>query len=397
MYCRPQVDGRIFGSAAMRTFGIVIASLASSAYAQSTQHYLATNLTSNQASLATNRDANLVNPWGLSRSSKGPWWVSDNGTGVSTLYDGTGKTQSLVVTVPPASTASPTGSPTGTVFNGNPTAFQIAAGKNAVFLFVTEDGTISGWNPGVNATQAVIAVSHGKKSVYKGATVATAVTNGVAQSYLYAADFRQGRVAVFDSAFKPVVLTPERGPSGDRERGEERGDRDEQQASFEDERLPDGYAPFNVQNIGGNVYVTFAKQDGARHDEVDGAGMGYVDVFSPRGRLLLRLEHGPWLNAPWGVAQAPGDFGVYSHDVLIGQFGNGEIVAFDPLTGRYKGVLQSAANAPIAIEGLWALAFGNDFSAGPATTLYFSAGPGKEQNGLFGSLTAVENLQGNDQ
>ena len=394
---RQQIDAGIFGSPAMRTFGFVIVALASSAYAQSTQHYLMTNLTANQASLATNRDANLVNPWGLSRSSKGPWWVSDNGTGLSTLYDGTGKVQSLVVTVPPASTATPTGSPTGTVFNGDPTAFQIAPGKNAAFLFVTEDGTISGWNPGVNATQALIVVNQGKKSVYKGATVATASINGVSQSYLYVADFRRGRVAVFDTAFKPIVMTPERARHADLDGGRDRDDREGRQASFEDEQLPDGYAPFNVQNISGNVYVTYAKQDGARHDEVVGAGLGYVDVFSPRGRLLLRLEHGPWLNAPWGVAQAPGDFGAYSHDVLIGQFGNGQILAFDPLTGNYKGALQSPANASIAIDGLWALAFGNDGSAGPATTLYFSAGPSQEQNGLFGSLTAVENLQGNDQ
>jgi uncharacterized protein (TIGR03118 family) len=365
---------------------LLIPASASSLIAQTAQHYKQTNLVSNQASLAPNRDANLVNAWGLTRSSKSPWWVSDNGTGRSTLYDGTGTAQSLVVTIPPADTSSTTGTPTGTIFNGDPNAFQIAPGKSAAFLFVTEDGTISGWNPGVQATSAVIMVNNKDKSVYKGATIATATVGGVSQSLLYVADFRRGNIAVFDATFKPVTLNPDSDE-----------DRDHRGPAFEDERIPNGYAPFNVQNIGGNLYVAFAKQDAAKHDEVDGAGIGFVDAFSPRGRLLLRLQHGSWFNAPWGLTLASSDFGAYSHDVLVGQFGSGQILAFDPITGKFKGALNDANNNPIAIDGLWAIAFGNDATAGPATTLFFTSGPDHEQNGLFGSLTAIENVQGGHQ
>ncbi|GAC1357832.1 MAG: TIGR03118 family protein [Acidobacteriaceae bacterium] len=341
-----------------------------------TQHYNLTNLTSNLNSLAPTMDPNLINPWGLSRSSGGPWWVSDNGTGLSTLYDGTGKAQALVVTIPPSDPSSRAGSPTGTVFNGDPTAFQIAPGKNAVFLFVTEDGTISGWNPGVNPKQAVIVINNRERSVFKGATIATVDTPQGPKPYLYAADFRRGRVAVYDSTFNPAHL------------GED---------SFEDERMPEGYAPFNVQNIGGNIYVAYAKQDADRHDEVDGAGKGFVDVFSSRGKLLHRLEHGSWFDAPWGLALASGDFGSHSHDVLVGQFGSGEILAFDAVSGAFRGRLYGTNNTPFQIDGLWALAFGGDGAGnGPATTLFFTAGPDHETNGVFGKITAQENPQGND-
>jgi uncharacterized protein (TIGR03118 family) len=262
------------------------------------------------------------------------------------------------------------------VFNGDANAFQVATGKQAIFIFVTEDGTISGWNPGVNGGVPVI-VPYGKKdAVYKGATIATAETGNGSESFLYAADFHHGKVAVFDSTFKPVFL------------GED---------AFDDDKLPHGFAPFNVQNIGGNIYVAYAKQGKGRHDEVDGAGLGFVDVFSPLGRLLSRLESGPWFNAPWGLTMASSDFGAFTHNVLVGQFGSGQILAFNPVTGKFKGTLNDATNAPITIDGLWALGFGNDANAGPATTLYFTAGPDGESNGLFGTLTAVENLQGGDQ
>lgn len=378
------------GASAMVALGLAIACFGQDAGAQTVQHYKQTNLTSNRASLAPTVDANLVNSWGLARSSKSPWWVADNGTGVSTLYNATGVAQPLVVTIPPSDTSSTTGTPTGAVFNGDGTAFLLAPGKAAIFLFVTEDGTISGWNPGVKATSAVIMVNHKSASVYKGVTIATAETNAGPQSYLYAADFRQGRVEVFDKSFNPVQLTSE-SDEEERGRGEHEG------RSFDDERIPKGYAPFNVQNIGGNVYVAFAKQKSDKHDEVDGAGLGFVDVFSPRGKLLRRLQSGPWFNAPWGLALGSSDFGVYSHDVLVGQFGSGEILAFDPETGRFKGKLNGTDNNPIHIDGLWAIAFGNDATAGPATTLYFTAGPDGETNGLFGNLTAVENVQGSDQ
>ena len=340
--------------------------------AQATQHYKQTNLVSNLASLAPKVDPNLVNAWGLSRSSTSPWWVSDNGPGLATLYSGAGVPVSLVVTIPPGSTDSTTGTPTGTVFNGDSTAFLLAPGKAAAFLFVTEDGTISGWNPGVAATSAVIVVNQ-KDSVFKGMTIAVADLGKGPLSYLYVADFRRGQVEVFDPSFKPVHL------SGD---------------SFDDDRLPHGFAPFNVQNIGGNLYVAFAKQGKGKHDEQDGAGLGYVDVFSPEGKLLQRLESGSWFNAPWGLALGSSDFGSHSHDVLVGQFGSGQILAFDAVTGKFTGALLNTAGTPLVIDGLWAIMFGNDASAGLATTLYFTAGPDGESNGLFGMLTAVENVQG---
>lgn len=343
------------------------------AMAQS-QHYKQTNLVADQASAAPMTDAHLVNPWGVSRSSGGPWWISDNGTGLSTLYDGKGDTIPLVVTIPPADSNSQTGSPTGTIFNGT-TGFALAPGKPAVFLFATEDGTISGWNPGVAPTSAVIVVNTKEKSVFKGLTSATANTEQGPQTFLYAADFRKGRVQVYDSQFHHLEELSER---------------------FRDEELPDGYAPFNVQNVGGNLVVTFALQDNAKHDEVDGAGLGYAAIFTPEGKLIRRLQHGPWFNAPWGITGVPSDFGAYSHDLLIGQFGSGEILAFNPVNGRFEGRLQDATtNHPITIDGLWGLSFGNGQAAGSATALYFAAGSNHEQDGLFGTITAVENTSGN--
>ncbi len=338
------------------------------------QHYQFTGLTADQSGVATNTDPNLVNPWGLSRSSGSPWWVSDNGTGLSTLYDGTGAAKSLVVAIPTGDPQlSPTGTPTGTLFNGG-TGFALAPGKPAIFLFVTEDGTISGWNPGVNPASAVIMVNTHSASVFKGAALAT--PPGSLSTFLYVADFRKARVQVYDSAFHRMH---------------------EMEDAFEDESLPRGYAPFNIQNIGGDLYVAFAHQDAQKHDEVDGPGLGYIDVFSPSGRLIRRLEHSDWLNGPWAMALASGDFGVYSHDLLVGQFGSGNIAVYDPATGRLKDVLRDKSNNPIAIPGLWALSFGNGTGAGPATTLYFSAGSDGEQHGLFGSITPVENTLGNSQ
>jgi uncharacterized protein (TIGR03118 family) len=261
-------------------------SLASALFALSataqtnTQHYAQTNLVADRPGIAAVTDPNLVNPWGLSRSSGGAWWVSDNTSGLSTLYDGTGKVIAPpVVTIPPADSNSKTGSPTGTVFNGG-TGFELATGKPAIFLFVTEDGTISGWNPGVAAETAIVKINEKEASVFKGATIATVDLpfSGPA-SHLYVADFRKGRIQVFDSKVQHVCDMEDR---------------------FKDDQLPAGYAPFNVQNIGGNLYVSYALQDAAKHDEVDGAGLGYVDIYSATGRLLKRLEHGPWFNGPWG-------------------------------------------------------------------------------------------------
>jgi uncharacterized protein (TIGR03118 family) len=348
-------------------------SLAAALTAQPTQHYKQTNLVSDMPGVAAVTDPNLVNAWGMSRSSGSPWWISDNGPGLATLYNGAGAIQSLVVTIPGADGGA--GTPTGQVFNGT-NDFQLTPGNPARFIFVTEDGTVSGWNPAVNPTLAQIKVNTHSASVFKGVALATAGTaSGATANYLYVADFRKGHVNVYDANFHRAHLGDD---------------------AFEDEAIPSGFAPFNVQNIGGNLYVAFAQQDSAKHDEVDGAGLGYVDVFSPGGRLLHRLQHGKWFNAPWGMAQAPTDFGANSHNILVGQFGSGQILVFDPVTGQFKGPLFDAANTPIVIDGLWDIAFGGGTTSGPSNTLFFSAGPNGEQDGLFGTITAIENVLGGD-
>ena len=278
---------------------------------QPPREYAVTPLVTNVSGGAPVTDPGLVNPWGLSRSSTGDWWVSDNTSGLSTLYDGTGKITPLVVTIPTGdSSASSTGSPTGTVFNGT-TDFAVAPGKPADFLFATEDGTISGWNPGAAPTAAIIEVNEKQASVFKGLTIAQARVGGVLGNYLYVADFRQARVAVYTGSFAHAT---------------------ELEQAIAKTPIPAGYAPFNVQNLGGNIYVTLAKQDAAKHDQVRGAGQGLVAVITPEGKLIQIFEAGPWFNAPWGVAIASGDFGAFSHDVLVGNFGDGTVMAFNPVT-----------------------------------------------------------------
>ena len=353
---------------------LLCAALLAFATLSQAQQYQQTNLVSDQSGIAAATDANLVNPWGMSRSSASPWWISDNGTGLSTLYTGTGTAASLVVTIPTGDpNVSSTGTPTGTVHNSS-TGFALPNGKPAVFLFVTEDGTISGWNGGTSAT---IMVNTKSASVFKGAALASVGLPPFGNStFLYVADFRKGRIQVFDSSFNHVHAI---------------------EHLFRDWNLPSGYAPFNIQNIGGELYVTFAKQDSARHDEVDGAGMGFVDVFSPLGFLVRRMDHGPWLNGPWALAMAPGDFGIYSHDLLVGQFGSGNVAVYDPVSGDFKGLLQDSTNNPIAISGLWGLSFGSGGTSGSATTLYFTAGLDDENHGLFGTITPIQNPLGNSQ
>jgi uncharacterized protein (TIGR03118 family) len=347
------------------------------------QHYQQTNLVSDQPG-ATTMDPNLINPWGLSRSSTSPWWVANNGTGTSTLYNAAGAIVPLVVTVPPSPGSSGTGVPTGTVYNGT-TDFQLTTGNPARFLFATEDGTISGWNPAVNPTQAVIKVSE-PGAVFKG----MAIASDHGSNFLYAANFVGGQIEVFDASFNRVHLRGgfDREHFGEGHFGEK---------AFDDDRLPRGYGPFNVQNIGGDLYVAFAKTNPPSPDQVPGPGNGFVDVFSPSGRLLRRLQHGPWLNAPWGLALAPGDFGAFSHHVLVGQFGSGEIAVYDVATGAFVGEMRNTADVVLTIPGLWDLSFGNGAAAGPLNTLFFTAGPDDEAHGVFGTLTAVaaEQLLGN--
>ncbi|HVU16692.1 MAG TPA: TIGR03118 family protein [Candidatus Didemnitutus sp.] len=336
-----------------------VGGLASPAFGQS--RYLETNLVSDVPGLAAATDPHLVNPWGLSVSPTSPWWVSDNGTGLSTLYNGAGAIQSLVVTIPTSAGATPPATPTGTVFNGT-ADFEVGTGQPAKFLFANEDGAISGWNPAANATNAIVKVDNGGKAVYKG--LALAQIDGA--NYLYAANFFSGAIDVFDRTFAPVNLGA---------------------GAFRDPWIPKGYAPFNVQLIGTQLYVTYAKQDSEKMDEVDGAGRGFVSVFTTKGQLVHRLLWGPWMNAPWGVALAPANFGRFSGKLLVGQFGSGEIAVFDPSHGFFLGRFRVADGHLLKIDGLWALAFGNGAGAGPVNTLYFTAGLDGEAHGLFGTLT----------
>jgi uncharacterized protein (TIGR03118 family) len=341
------------------------------------QPYRQTNLVSDIPNLAATTDTNLVNPWGLTRSSTSPWWVADNGTGVSTLYNGAGQPfpllSPLVVTIPPPAGGSSPAAPTGAVFNGS-SDFEVASGFPGRFIFVTEEGTISAWNPAVDPNAMLEVDNSSSSAIYKGATIAA---NGNA-NYLYVANFHGGSVEVFDTNFNPFPLAA--GP-------------------FTDPSIPAGFAPFNVQNINGNIYVAFAMQDAEKEDEVAGPGLGFVDAFDPGGNLLMRLRSGWWMDAPWGMVLAPADFGKFSHHLLVGNFGSGRIAAFDPRTGQFRGLFRGPHALPITIEGLWALSFGNGAAAGPVNTLFFTAGIDEEQHGLFGTLTPIpdDNDQGEDE
>ncbi len=344
-----------------------------------TNQYMVTNLASNASSGAPFTDANMVNPWGMSRSSGSPWWLADNGTGLSTLYTGTGQVIPLVVTIPAAKAGmGQMGSPTGTIFNGT-TEFDLPGGSQAIFLFATEDGKISGWNPKANPTNALIAVNESQMGAsFKGLTAATVNMPGMtAQTLLYVADFTLGRVEVFDGMFHHVSAI-------------------EDQFNQSGADMPDGFAPFNVQDLGGNIFVSYAKL-GSGINEQDGPGLGRVRVYTPDGRMVLKLESGSWMNAPWGMAIAPSDFGPYSHSILVGNFGSGWIAAFDPITGKFEDFLRGASGKPLGIAGLWGISPGNDGKAGNATSLYFAAGGANESTGTFGSITAMQNPLGNAQ
>ena len=342
------------------------------------QHYKQTNLVSNLASITTPNppDPNLKNPWGLTRSSTGAWWVGNNNSGTSTLYKGTGALLGTFTVPPPnGSPAGTLSTPTGVVFNGSSTDFLIAPGQSAHFIFVTEDGTISGWAPGGQSAVLVVDNSNNGSpdgAVYKGAT--TGEING--NRFLYVTNFRKARVEVYDTNFKPVHL------------GEE---------AFSDGDIPGGFAPFNIQNIGGSLFVTYAKQDAARHDDVAGDGLGFVDIFTPTGRHIAHLQHGSWFNAPWGVVWTTRDFGEFSNAILVGNFGSGWVAAFNGFTYKFMGFLKNPDDSILTIDGLWSLTFGNDAAAGPANTLFFTAGINGEQDGLFGSITPVDGLDGDEE
>lgn len=323
-------------------------------------NYAATALTSDDGT-AAHMDADLVNAWGLAFNPTAFAWVADNGTSKSTLYDGNGVKQSPTVSIP-AGQAGPA-NPTGIVYNGTPD-FKITQGATtaaSVFLFAGEAGTISGWSPGVDLNAAVKVFDGGATgNVYKGLATGSYLNT----NYLYATDFHNNAVDVFDGTFTKVSLP----------------------GRFSDPSLPAGYAPYGIQDIGGKLFVSFAKQDAQAHDEVAGAGMGVVDEFDTGGNLIKRFATGGMLNASWGMAMAPANFGGFSNDILIANFGDGKINAFNPDTGEYAGTLSKADGSPIVIDGLWGIAFGNGVNSQPTNTLFYTAGPGGEAHGVFGRI-----------
>jgi uncharacterized protein (TIGR03118 family) len=323
-------------------------------------------------------DPHLINPWGIARSSAGAWWVADEDGHVSTLYNGEGVAvnaqgapQPLVVTIPHAAQA-PEGGPAGIVFNGS-SDFAIEAGKPAIFIFASFDGTISAWNPNVNPTVAIEKVKATPASRLTGATIA----EGKNGRLLYVTDINEGKIRVFDTNFRPAKTAS---------------------LAFVDHHLPKDFVPFNVQNIGGNLYVAFAQQNQAKDFVIFGPGLGAVDVFSPEGEVLQRLETTSSFSAPWGLVQAPTDFGSFSHSILVGQFGSGQILAFDAVTGHFQGQLRNQDNNVISIPGLWGIAFGaGNTNSGGANQLFFNAGtPTGGLHGFFAPV-ASDLTQGDDQ
>ena len=356
--------------AALAVSALALGALVAPAAAAPKTAYTVTNLTSDIPGMAANTDSHLQNSWGLDAGPTTPWWVSDNQTNVATLYNASGVAQfpppagPLVVDVP--------GGPTGLVFNRTNSSFTIMdssgdTGK-AFFLFDGEDGVIRGWNPNLPpppfSTQSQVAVPNSTGAIYKGLAISANPDR------LYAADFHNGTVDVFDGSFTPI----------------------HNPGQFTDPDLPPGFAPFGIQNIGDQIFVAYAKQDADAEDDVAGQGLGFVDVYDRDGSFLQRVATRGQLNAPWGLAVAPNDFGRFSGDLLVGNFGDGTIHAFaqnSDGTWHPAGTLRGADHKPITIDGLWALQFGKGATTvnGPTNTLFFTAGPNDENDGLFGTIT----------
>jgi len=338
------------------------------------QFYLQHNILSDGFVPADHTNSNVVNAWGLVAGPTTPWWIADNGKGKTTLFNIGTDTIVAEFTVPGAGGAQ--GNPTGLVFNGG-AGFVVNNGVGAPaaarFIFSSEDGTLSAFKgaPIVTVVPNAQAPAHG--AIYKG----LAIDSATAGQFLYATDFHNGKVDIFDSSFHAVTIP----------------------GAFTDPNLPAGFAPFGIQNINGTIYVTYALQDQDKEDDVAGPGNGYVDAYDTSGNLIRRVASAGELNSPWGLALAPADFGRFSGDLLIGNFGDGRIHAFDPAqltaTGEFEavGLLHSAAGKPVQIDGLWALQFGHGTTASSANgltnTLFFTAGPAEEEHGLFGSLVNV--------
>lgn len=327
------------------------------------QSYKLTYLTADEAGKAAHTDPNLINPWGISFSPSGPFWVSDNVTGLSTLYDTNGVPQSLVVKIPAHSGG--TGSPTGTVFNSS-SDFVVTEGANsgpALFLFNTLDGTISGWAPSVDSANAIIGVDKAAQgAIYSGMEIA----NNGSGNFLYSTNFFSGKVDVYDGKFHKATLT----------------------GKFKDPNLPAGYAPYNIRKIGSQLYVVYCKQNQGKNFPEVGPGLGLVDIFDLNGKFVKRFAAKGKLNAPWGIAQAPANFGMFSNAILVGNLGDGRISAYDATTRQFLGQIKKSNGKAIVLDGLWALTFGNGGMGGATNTLYFTSGPDFYTHGRFGSITA---------
>ncbi len=317
--------------------------------------YTVTNLVSDQAGVATLTDPKLVNPWGMTFSATSPIWSANNMSGSSTLYAITGANGTTVAKNALEVSMANAAHITGNVFNGT-TDFNAYH-----FIFAAEDGSINAWKTGTAADQPVLPSA---ANVYKG----LAIGNNGTGNFLYAANFRAGTIDVYNTSFAPVTLS----------------------GGFADGSLPTGYAPFDVQNLGGSLYVTYALQDATKSVDVHGPGNGFVDKFDLNGNLLGRLVSNGNLNSPWGIAIAPATFGAVGGDLLVGNFGDGRINAYNPATGAFVDSLRDASNTPITEGGLWALAFGNGGNGGATNTLYFTAGPGGETHGLLGAINVPE-------
>lgn len=355
----PDSRSKMPGKASVLAFALVAFAVlaAPSVRAAAPSAYVVTPLASDVAMPGVTRDANLLNGWGLAAGPSTPWWVADNGANLSTLYFANGTKLALEVKV--------TSAPTGVVFNGFGTSFMVAGGNQpARFIFATERGTILGWGNLLGRVAEVKVNSTAAGAIYKG--LAIAQTDSGPQ--LYATDFHNGRVDVFNATWGPVTV-----PGG-----------------FADPSLPAGFAPFGIQAFGSDIVVTFAKQ-GPGTDELHGQGLGVVDMFDTAGNLLARIATRGQLNAPWGLAWAPDNFGTFSGDLLVGNFGDGHINAYalqEDGTFAYRGMLRTNPGAPVTIDGLWALQFGHGaLNNGPTKTLFFTAGPNDEADGLFGSIT----------
>jgi uncharacterized protein (TIGR03118 family) len=346
--------------------GAAGAALTLACQAHAATEFAVTNLVSDGSVPAATIDPNLINPWGISRTATSPLWVSDNGTGLATVYNSAGTKLPLSVTIAPPSGQTFAASPTGQVATGSTSDFLLSGASNsaASFIFATEDGTISGWSNNVSPTSSVLKVDNydnGAGAVYKG----LAISGAPGSEVLYAANFRSGQVEMYNNHFGLI-------------------------GTFTDPTVAAGYAPFNVQVLNGNLYVTYALQDSAKHDDVAGAGNGYVDEFSLSGVFEKRLvTQGGKVDSPWGLDIAPSDFGTFAGDLLVGNFGDGTISAFDPTNGTFEGTLDGTNGDPLVLGDLWALTNGNGGSGGSPLDVYFSAGITDEAHGLLGSISPV--------